>query len=84
MDERRRQGAQRQGQGRRGRGGARHASSGWMSWTRWVTRKQEVLYNLFEWSLSAPRRVPRLAVIGIANTMDLPERLTEGLHRELV
>ena len=41
-----------------------------------VTRKQEVLYNLFEWSLSAPRRgVPRLAVIGIANTMDLPERL---------
>eukprot|EP00793_Prasinoderma_coloniale_P005673 PRCOL_00004147-RA len=41
-----------------------------------VTRRQEVLYNLFEWSLAAPRKgVPRLAVIGIANTMDLPERL---------
>ena len=37
-----------------------------------VTRNQTVLYNLFEW----PAR-PRsgLAVIGVANTMDLPDRL---------
>lgn len=37
-----------------------------------VTRTQDVLYSLFEWPLS---RQARLAVVGIANTMDLPERL---------
>lgn len=37
-----------------------------------VTRKQTVLYNLFEWPT---RRGCRLVVVGIANTMDLPERL---------
>lgn len=37
-----------------------------------VTRKQTVLYNLFEWPLM---RNARLVVVGIANTMDLPERL---------
>lgn len=37
-----------------------------------VTRKQTVLYNLFEWPT---RRHSRLIVVGIANTMDLPERL---------
>ena len=36
------------------------------------TRKQEVLYNLFEWP-SIP--TSKLLVVGIANTMDLPERL---------
>ncbi len=37
-----------------------------------VTRTQDVLYNLFEWPLA---KHARLAIIGIANTMDLPERL---------
>lgn len=37
-----------------------------------VTRKQTVLYNLFDWP---SRRYARLIVVGIANTMDLPERL---------
>ncbi len=37
-----------------------------------VTRQQSVLYNLFDWP---QRRHARLVVIGIANTMDLPERL---------
>lgn len=37
-----------------------------------ATRKQEVLYNLFEWP-SLPNS--KLLVLGIANTMDLPERL---------
>ena len=37
-----------------------------------VTRKQKVLYNLFNWP-TYPHS--RLVVIGIANTMNLPERL---------
>ena len=37
-----------------------------------VTRNQAVLYNLFEWPA---RPASGLAVIGIANTMDLPDRL---------
>ena len=36
------------------------------------TRKQHVLYNLFEWPT---RRHARLIVLAIANTMDLPERI---------
>lgn len=36
-----------------------------------TTSKQTVLYNLFEWP-SRPNA--RLVVVGIANTMDLPER----------
>ena len=36
------------------------------------TRKQHVLYNLFEWPT---RRHARLVVLAIANTMDLPERI---------
>ncbi|XP_024534221.1 origin of replication complex subunit 1B isoform X1 [Selaginella moellendorffii] len=37
-----------------------------------VTRSQSVLYNLFDWPC---RPNSRLMVIGIANTIDLPERL---------
>jgi origin recognition complex subunit 1 len=37
-----------------------------------VTRTQTVLYNMFDWPA---RRGSRLSIIGIANTMDLPERL---------
>lgn len=36
------------------------------------TRKQNVMYNLFEWPT---RRHARLVVLTIANTMDLPERI---------
>ncbi|XP_055077168.1 origin recognition complex subunit 1 isoform X2 [Periophthalmus magnuspinnatus] len=36
------------------------------------TRKQGVLYNLFDWPT---RRHARLVVLTIANTMDLPERI---------
>ncbi len=45
-----------------------------------VTRDQLVLYNLFDW----PRRAhSKLIVIGIANTMDLPERLLPKVHSRL-
>jgi origin recognition complex subunit 1 len=37
-----------------------------------VTLKQDVIYNLFDWP---SRRHARLVVVGVANTMDLPERL---------
>lgn len=37
-----------------------------------VTRNQMVLYNLFDWPT---RKNSQLVVVGIANTMDLPERL---------
>lgn len=37
-----------------------------------ITRKQDVLYNLFDWP-TKPRS--RLIVLAIANTMDLPERV---------
>ena len=46
-----------------------------------VTRKQTVLYNLFDWPT---RRHARLVVVGIANTMDLPERLLPRIHRRVV
>ena len=45
-----------------------------------VTRKQSVLYNLFDWP---SRRHARLIVIGVANTMDLPERLLPKVHSRL-
>ena len=37
-----------------------------------LTRQQKVIYNLFDWPTKANAK---LVVIGIANTMDLPERL---------
>jgi hypothetical protein len=45
-----------------------------------VTRKQTVLYNLFDWP---SRRHARLVIIGIANTMDLPERLLPRVYSRL-
>ena len=45
-----------------------------------VTAKQRVIYNLFDW----PRRPhARLLIIGIANTMDLPERMLPRIHSRL-
>ncbi|KAJ8599815.1 hypothetical protein CTAYLR_004018 [Chrysophaeum taylorii] len=44
-----------------------------------VTKDQSVLYNLFDW----PTRNARLAVIGVANTMDLPERLDAKVRSRL-
>ena len=37
-----------------------------------VTRTQQLLYNLFDWPT---HRAARLVILGIANTLDLPERL---------
>lgn len=36
------------------------------------TRKQTVLYNLFDWPT---RQQAKLVVLAVANTMDLPERI---------
>ena len=38
-----------------------------------VTKKQTVLYNLFDWPTRS--KVNRLCILGIANTINLPERL---------
>lgn len=40
-----------------------------------------MLYNLFEWP---GRKGSRLSVIGVANTMDLPERLHPRIGRQVV
>jgi origin recognition complex subunit 1 len=45
-----------------------------------VTRKQTVLYNLFDWPT---RPNSNLVVIGIANTMDLDERLLKRIASRL-
>jgi len=37
-----------------------------------MTRKQNVMYNLFDWPT---RRYSKLIVLAVANTMDLPERI---------
>ena len=50
-----------------------------------VTKKQTVLYNFFDW----PRRAcengtgPRLIVIGISNTLNLPSRLKPSVQSRL-
>lgn len=41
-----------------------------------ITKNERVLYNLFEWP---SRKGSKLIVIGIANTMDLPERLSSRI-----
>ena len=43
-------------------------------------QRLQVLYNLFEWPM---RKGSRLAVIGVANTMDLPERLLPRIASRL-
>ena len=43
-----------------------------------LTRDQSVLYNLFSWPHQPTARV---AVIGIANTLDLPQRLLPKVAR---
>lgn len=45
-----------------------------------VSRSQEILYDVLEWST---RKNSKLAVIGIANTMDLPERLLPRLKSRM-
>ncbi|CAL8469764.1 g9306 [Coccomyxa elongata] len=45
-----------------------------------ITKKQQVLYNLCEWPT---RPGARLAVVGIANTLDLPERLLPRIASRL-
>eukprot|EP00884_Botryococcus_braunii_P008272 jgi/Botrbrau1/17446/Bobra.0054s0035.1 len=45
-----------------------------------LTKSQAVLYNLFEWPMR-PRS--RLVVLGVANTMDLPERLLPRIASRL-
>ena len=36
------------------------------------TRKQDVMYNIFDWPT---KQHARLIVLAVANTMDLPERI---------
>jgi len=43
-----------------------------------LSKRQEVLYNFFNWPHSAHSR---LVVIAVANTMDLPERELSGKIR---
>ena len=45
-----------------------------------VTSKQSVIYNLFEW---ATRPTSHMVVVGISNTMDLPERLLPRVESRL-
>ena len=45
-----------------------------------VTSRQSVLYNLFEW---ATRAASALIIVGISNTMDLPERLLPRVESRL-
>ncbi|KAH8046533.1 hypothetical protein JL722_13592 [Aureococcus anophagefferens] len=45
-----------------------------------VTQRQDVLYNLFDWP---SRAGANLCVVGIANTMDLPERLDPKVRSRL-
>ncbi|KAL1524883.1 hypothetical protein AB1Y20_019762 [Prymnesium parvum] len=45
-----------------------------------VTRKQSVIYNMFDWATSAGSS---LIIVGISNTMDLPERLLPRVHSRL-
>lgn len=45
-----------------------------------LARKQKVLYDVLEWPT---RKNARMAVIGIANTMDLPERMLPRLGSRL-
>jgi len=45
-----------------------------------VTRKQSVIYNLFEWATNGSSA---LIVVAISNTMDLPERLLPRVHSRL-
>ena len=45
-----------------------------------VTTRQSVIYNLFEW---ATRGASSLVVVGISNTMDLPERLLPRVESRL-
>lgn len=43
-----------------------------------VTKKQDVVYNFFNWPMLAGSK---LIVIAVANTMDLPERVMTGRVR---
>eukprot|EP00494_Astrolonche_serrata_P002879 UN02885 len=45
-----------------------------------VTRKQKVIYNFFDWP---SRAHTKMIVLGIANTMDLPERLTPRVQSRI-
>ena len=45
-----------------------------------VTRTQQLLYNLFDWPT---HRAARLVILGIANTLDLPERLLPKISSRL-
>ena len=45
-----------------------------------VTHKQDVLYNIFDWPT---HKKSRLVVIGIANTLDVPERMLPRIASRL-
>jgi origin recognition complex subunit 1 len=50
-----------------------------------ITKQQTVLYNFFEWPARSHQNIssPRLIVIGISNTQNLPERLHPRLQSRL-
>ncbi|GAB5373424.1 hypothetical protein AAMO2058_001750500 [Amorphochlora amoebiformis] len=45
-----------------------------------MNKKQDVIYNLFNWP---SQRYSKLVVVGIANTMDLPERLKPRVYSRM-
>lgn len=45
-----------------------------------ITRKQTLLYNLFDWPSS---KNSNLLIVAIANTMDLPERLLTKINSRI-
>ena len=45
-----------------------------------MTAKQDVVYNFFNWPTLTGAK---LVVLAVANTMDLPERVSTPLPREL-
>ena len=45
-----------------------------------ITKKQSIIYNLFEWPT---RKGAQLIVIGISNTMNLPELLTNRIKSRM-
>jgi len=44
-----------------------------------VTKSQDVLYNLFDWPIKSLHGARRLVIVGVSNTLNLPERMRKLL-----